>query len=237
MVAHPPPSPPQAVAGPPRMQHPHLADQQGHGWSWTPRGPVLCPTAGRRLPGQGPWDGAPLLRHLGLCSRVLFGEHQGIDPSGRPEPMGTGKAQPRSQVGEDRGPVPSTESLPLPLCLEPASCPLWPVTWQEAAGAWALGVLLRGSCSCGHSTWDLLWGPVGRVGPGLSPPGGLGSTELPLASQGPRGPPTPGRAGLPPAPSAPPPFALVCVLVGLGGDQGQTLTSFGQADLCVSVRG
>lgn len=183
MVAHPPPSPPQAVAGPPRMQHPHLADQQGHGWSWTPRGPVLCPTAGRRLPGQGPWDGAPLLRHLGLCSRVLFGEHQGIDPSGRPEPMGTGKAQPRSQVGEDRGPVPSAESLPLPLCLEPASCPLWPVTWQEAAGAWALGVLLRGSCSCGHSTWDLLWGPVGRVGPGLSPPGGLGSTELPLASQ------------------------------------------------------
>lgn len=233
MVARPPSSPPQAVAGPPQTQHPHLSDQQGRGGSWASGGPVLCPTAWR----QGPWGGAPLLRHLRLCSHTLFGKHRGIDPSGRPEPMGMGKAQPRSQAGEDGGPVPPAESLPPPLCLEPASCLLWPVTWQEAAGAWAPGVLLRGSCPCGHSTRDLLWGPVGRVGPGLSPPGGLGSTELPSASQ-----PHPEalrvlevhlpQAGqdspLPPLPSS--------VLVGLGGDQGQTPASFGQADLCVSVR-
>lgn len=114
MVARPPPSPPQAVAGPPQTQHPHLADQQGRGWSWAPGGPVLCLTAGRRLPGQGPWGGAPLLGHLRLCSHLLFGKHRGIDPSGRPEPMGMGKAQPRSQAGEDGAPVPPAESLPPP---------------------------------------------------------------------------------------------------------------------------
>ena len=85
---------------------------------------------------------------------------------------------------------------------------------------------------------------MGRVGSGICPPGGLGSTELPSASQ-----PHPEALGVlevhlpragqdhPPRRTSSPPFALVSVLVGLGGDQGQTLTSFGQADLCVSMHG
>lgn len=97
---------------------------------------------------------------------------------------GDGEAPAKTQAGEDGGPVPSAvESLPPALCLEPASCCLWPVTWQEAAGAWVRGILLQGCCPCSLSTWDLLGGPVGRVGSGLCAPGGLGSTELPLASQ------------------------------------------------------
>ena len=70
--APPPPSPPQAVAGLPQTQHPHLADQQGRGWSWAPGGSVRHPTAGVCLPRQGPWGGAPRLWHRRLFSHELF---------------------------------------------------------------------------------------------------------------------------------------------------------------------
>ena len=120
-------------------------------------------------------------------------------------------------------------------------CLVWPL--PTALPVWE-GLLLRrirdkrSLARRGHSTRDLLWGPVSRVGPGLSPPGGLGSTELPSASQ-----PHPEalrvlEVHLPQAgQDSPLPSPPSSVLVGLGGDQGQTPASFGQADLCVSVRG
>lgn len=178
--APPPPSPPQAMAGLPQTQHPHLADQQGGGWSWAPGGSVLHPAAGGCLPGQGPWGGAPCLRHRRLFSHELFRKQQGRDPSGRLEPMGMGKPQPRPR--RERTGVPSL--LLLSHCYPLSAWSLLPVVSGLLPGRRRRGPGLRASFSrdavpaasplgtcCGALLAEWAQGSVllGAVGPQSSP--------------------------------------------------------------------